>query len=279
MTMNPSALMKKKGAIEIRVDQIRPNRMNPNEMSFDLRVQLETDMRAGDYDPITVSPQNVFYHEHPEMREVTEGVTEDSSAELYIILDGEHRHMTAQTCGLETMWCYVEYWSEKDAMAHFYKRQRLRGALDPLKEAELFGFEIKVNGRSKEELIKLYNIPSEKYLRTRLEILDIIPSVGDLFYTQDKYPGRLAVSSLVAIARLPGGDQYAIALTALERNWTRDDVINEIRRIKEGRGTRQPHSHVAPPEEIPGSRPTPAQRGLHPNIARLLRRWEEDALR
>jgi len=286
MTVDLIDLMEAKGAEEIRVDLIDPNRPNPHVMSVDMQLYLEKDMGAIDYDPITVSPMLTFYKEHPEVIRKDHPEVINASVvgigkakEMYVICDGEHRWRSAQKAGLETIWCIVEFWTEKDSMAHFYKRQRIKGELDPLKEAALFQHEIQVNERSRREVIDLYNVPSMKYLRTRLAILRIGIDVVGLFYSQEDYPGILSISHLENLSRLPLGDQYKVAMLSLERNWTRDDIIDEIRRIKEGRGTRYSHASVEAPEEPPKARPTAAQRALHPNIDILLKTWQEDLLR
>lgn len=269
------ALMIKKGAKELRVDLIEPNRLNANVMGVDLMSDLETDMAALDYNPITVSPMLIFYKDHPEV--IT--IPLEEARERYVICDGEHRWLSNKNAGLETIWCLIEYWIEKDAMAHFYKRQRIKGELDPLKEAVLFQHEIRVNGRTRKWVIEEYNVPSMKYLKTRLAILKLTDAVVGLFYTQEEYPGILSISHLENLSRLPPNDQYMVAEMSLERNWTRDLLIDEIRRIKEGRGTRLSHATVEAPEEIPPSRPTQAQRGLHRNIDMLLSWWQEAMIR
>jgi len=275
MDLNPSVLMSKKGAKLISVASIQPNRLNPNEMNLSTQLHLELDMKKGDYDPITISPMNVFYHEAPEL--IT--VSLEEAKERYIICDGEHRWMCAKVIMVKEIWAYVQYWTEKDAMAHFVKRQRLRGDLDPLKEAVLFQHEIKVNGRTRDQVISLYNISSMRYLKTRLAILKVADNVIELFYTQEEFPGSLSLSHLEHLSRLPNQDQHRVALMSLESNWKRDDLADEIRRIKEGRGTRRASTTVEAPSTMPGSRPTQAQQGLHPNIDELLKEWQEQVIR
>ena len=202
------------------VGNIYPNRLNPNEMErFDVD-QLENDIRVDDYDPITISPLEVFYTAKARRDpRVTAIIPNDADpAKTYIISDGYHRHTAATRLGTHIR-AVIKHQTEADAMPHFYRRHRLRGKLNPLKEAEMFRHELDERGISREELVKLYNLSGVSYLKTRLALLNVTTNVVDLYYEPSKdLPGRLTISHLRSLSYLPKNLQFAVAMMSLERN-------------------------------------------------------------
>ena len=271
--------MSEKGE-EIPIGNIYPNRLNPNEMEpVDIK-QLKNDVLMDDYDPITVSPLGVFYTAKARKdSRVTAIIPHDADPEkTYIICDGYHRHKAASQIGITHIRAVIKHQTEADAMPHFYRRHRLRGKLEPLKEAELFRHELDERNISRAELVKLYNLSGVSYLKTRLALLNITTEVVDLYYeSPPDLPGRLTISHLRSLSFIPKNLQFAVAMMSLERNWTILELRAEVRRIKEGKGTAQ--SEIAAPDAPPGSHPTLIQRHLHQNVTRFLKPSEEKTVR
>ena len=248
------------------LDSIYPNRLNPNEMdSTDLFV-LKNDVRVDNYDPITVSPLGVFYtpeaREDPRVRAV---IPDDIDPEsTYIICDGFHRYTTASQLKMTHIRGKILHMTERDAMPFFYRRHKLRGKLDPIKEAELFRNEMKERRITAVKLVELYNLRGISYIKTRLSLLNVTTDVVNLFYEPpEDLPGRLTTDHLRTLSYLPKNMHFAVAMMSLERNWRVKDLRVEIRRIKEGKGLRAPWAETEAPGAPPSSHPTMAQRYLH----------------
>ncbi|KKL50697.1 hypothetical protein LCGC14_2302890 [marine sediment metagenome] len=260
------------------VASIFQNRLNANEMPVDKLVQLKVDVEAGDYDAITVSPLDVFYDAEARMDpRVASVIPADADPKsTYVICDGYHRHLVASQLGLANIHATVKHMTESDAMAHFYRRHKLRGEMDPIKEAELFQHELEKRGVVPSDLVKIYNLSNVSYIKTRLALLNVTMNVVDLFYMPPpEFPGKLTTEHLKSISYLPKKMQFAVAMMSLERNWRIEDIRVESKRLRAGLGLR-PTEGV---EEPPGSNPTLIQRHLHPNIDRLLKPNEEMVVR
>lgn len=249
------------------INQIFPNRFNPNEMEWGIKKRLNEAVKNDEYDPIIISPIAVFYPP-----EVIETLDEDEErgiqiwmkayrGNVYIICDGEQRFLEAKKLGLETIRAVVWSITEKDAMPYFYKRQAIHGELDPLKEAELFLWERDANGLTMVETAEKYNRSGKYYIRDRLKLLKAGPKLLDLFWEPPPdAPGKLTITHLRVIAGLPSRKwQTAVALITLHRNWTTDDTEEEVRRIKASKGLRDLKAYLAPLEHPPPTRETPVR--------------------
>ena len=169
----------------------------------------------------------------------------------------------------------IRHMTEKDAMPFFYRRHKLRGKLDTLKEAELFRSEMDERGITQPEFVKIYNLRSVNYIKTRLALFNVTTDVVDLYYkTPEDLPGKLSTEHLRALSFVPKNMQFAVAMMSFERNWRVEDIRAEVKRIREGKGLRSTDEALEGP---PGSYPTTIQRYLHPNIDRLLTPNEERA--
>jgi len=263
----------------IAVDSIYPNRLNPNEMEEVDVYQLMNDVGNDDYDPIIISPINVFYTVQARQDpRVTALIPHDADPEeTYIITDGYHRHKAATQLGLSHIRSMVKHQTEADAMPHFYKRHKLRGQMDPIKEAQLFRHEMDTRKITQAQLVELYNLTTVNYIKTRLALLNVTWRVVELYYeVPEDLPGRLSIEHLRSISFVPKNMQYAVAMMSLDRNWRVEDIRAEVKRIRGGLGLRATNGSEAGP---PGTYPTTIQRYLHPNIDRLLRPNEENTVR
>ena len=250
------------------MDRIFPNRFNPNEMDVGMMLLLDRALEEDEYDPIIISPMNVFYrgvdldlvdHDRGDGVVVNLGAIVSrgvlNPADSYVICDGEHRYKRAKKFRWTTIRVVVWSMTEKDAMPYFYKRHKVHGEFDPLKEAELFQHESVVNGLTLVEIAKKYNLHGKQYIHNRLKLLQVSASVMNLFYEPPEgSPGRLSITHLRVLSFLPKGLQKPVALMSLERNWTSKDIEAEVRRIKEGKGIRGPTAKKEAPDEPPPPR-------------------------
>ncbi|KKM23270.1 hypothetical protein LCGC14_1616900 [marine sediment metagenome] len=274
------------------VASIFQNRLNANEMEIVKFGQLKLDIKAEDYDAITVSPVDVFYDAEARMDpRVTEFIPADADVtDLYIICDGFHRHKGASQLGLIHIRAVIKHMTESDAMAHFYRRHKIHGEMNPILEAEMFRQEIETRGITIAKLAEIYNLTSASYVKTRLALLNVTMDVVDLFYMPPAdFPGKLTTEHLKSISYLPKNMQFSVAMMSLERNWRIEDIRIECNRIREGKGLRPvgafkkvTTTRWVPTEGVegpPSSNPTLIQRHLHPNIDRLLNPSEERVVR
>lgn len=255
--------------IHVPIENIFPNRLNPNVMKdWGPRLRLRSDIKADDYDPIIVSPATTFYGETlNEIIYESESGTQVafttmlerfkiSPKDAFVICDGEQRHREAIEVGLTEIRCKIEYWSEDDAMPHFYKRQTIRGEMDPFKEAELFLYERRVKGLELKEIKEKYNLGSTTYIRNRLRMYKVVDAVLRLFWDPpEKAPGKLTYSHLEEISRVPMKYQRPVALMSLYRNWTAKNVRTEARRIKAQKGIRDVRAYIEAATNSPPPRP------------------------
>lgn len=271
--------MVEKGEL-ILVARIYPNRLNPNEMKVDDFIQLKKDVRDGNYDPIKISPLEVFYTPEARMDPRVMAVIpmDADGSTTYIISDGFHRHKAAKELGHMQIRALIMHQTELDAMPYFWRRHKLRGEMDPIKEAELFRHEMDVRDVTWAELAEIYNLSGENYIKTRLALLNVTMDVVELFYKPPEgVPGKLSVEHLRSISFVPKNMQFAVAMMSLDRNWRVEDIRAEVKRIRAGKGLRSTDGEGL--EVPPGSYPTTMQRYLHTNIDRLLKPNEERVVR
>jgi len=86
--------------MKIPADRIEPNKFNPNVMSHESYAALKADILRGDYDPIVVSPKNVFYSDNSLPRD------------RYVIVDGEHRWRGCLDLGISDV-AAISGWSQR----------------------------------------------------------------------------------------------------------------------------------------------------------------------
>ncbi len=290
--MRIDARVEKMSELKLPVANIFPNRLNANEMPYDKLMQLKIDVKADDYDAITVSPVDVFYDAKARMdpRVLSVIPADADPKKTYVICDGDHRHQVTSQLGLTHIRVVIRHMTESDAMCHFYRRHQIHGEMDPIKEAELFRQELENRGVTMAKLAEDYNLTSVSYIKTRLSLLNVTMEVISLFYTPPAdFPGKLLTEHLKSISYLPKNMQYAVAMMSLERNWRIADIRSEVKRLREGLGLRPVEEFkkvtttvLVPADGIkepPSSNPTLIQRHLHPNIDRLLKPNEERVVR
>lgn len=170
--------------VQVPVDHIEENKFNPNVMpkeEFDL---LKQDMKdtGKDHeltiDPILISPIRIFYGD-PTLQE-----------DRYVVVDGKHRWQSAKEIVEEgdqtwtTIPARIRPVIEAVAKALNYRKNKERGHLDPLLEAQLFASEIE-GGLTQKEIAEKYNV-SRPYVGVRLSLTRITPVVTKLFREPEK---------------------------------------------------------------------------------------------
>jgi ParB-like chromosome segregation protein Spo0J len=229
--------------MDVKVNRIIPNRLNPNLMDSDKFKLLMNAVARGEYDPIIISPAKRFYTPKDLEKGVTTilpngsviGLTNRNYEGFYIICDGFHKWSAALALNFSTIKADVKELTENEAMPYYYQRHNLRGNHDPLKEAELFRHERRVNKRSRKEIIELYNLPGEGYLKTRLRLGNLVEGVVELYYSGlPDAKGELNFSHLREIATLPKRHQIKLATLCIQNGWTTRELEAETMRIKHG---------------------------------------------
>lgn len=226
---------------EIDIDLIWPNRFNPNVMGQEAFTSLLKDVEIDDYDALIISPASTFYAESKAKiilkRTIPGTEQEQYQTNLfgqYVICDGEHRWKALWIKDKRKIRAEVWHMTEGEAMAYFYKRQWIRGLMDPFKEAELFRHELMDNGLTFAEVGEKYNITRSR-IRKRLTLNNICMEAAALFYKQpEDRVGDLTVSHLRELAVLPPKYQVAVSMMIMKKGWTTRDVATEAQRIRAG---------------------------------------------
>jgi ParB/RepB/Spo0J family partition protein len=161
------------------LDRIEPNKFNPNVMSAEEFENLKADMKAAgpehDYaiESIIVSPKCVFYSD-PSL-----------PADIFVIVDGFNRWSSAKEIGWDSIPYESRNVTEDVAKAINYRRNKERGNIDSLKEAELFKSELD-KGLKQEEIAGKYNV-SRSYVASRLQLLKLDEKVVEAFREPKKF--------------------------------------------------------------------------------------------
>ncbi len=155
--------------MDLPVSSLEPNKFNPNVMSPEAKESLKEDMkRLGPkhdlrIDDIVVCPKNVFYN-NPEF-----------PSDRYVIIDGEHRWTNAVELEWPTIPCEIRTLGEDIAKAYNFRKNRERGQLDPVKEAELFNSE----KLKQDQIARKYNV-TRSYVASRLSLIQLDEKVKEM---------------------------------------------------------------------------------------------------
>lgn len=157
----------------VNVDQIEKNTFNPNVMSQEDFESLKQGMKVTGpkhvlaIDRLIISPKNVFYNDPK------------AEPEIFVIVDGEHRWTAAKELGWDSVPCEILDIGEELARAMNYRRNRERGSLDPLKEAQLFKLEVDA-GLTQQSIGLKYNV-SQQYVGARLGLIKLGTKVVEIY--------------------------------------------------------------------------------------------------
>lgn len=177
---------------DIPVEQIDPNKFNPNVMTKEEFDTLCLDMKntgpedAVSVKPILVSPKKLFYN--------------DPKAERnrYVIIDGEHRWRAAKINKWPVIPCEVEELSEDLGHIINYRRNKERGHIDPVKEAKLFKMQVD-KGLKHGEIASAFVVDRTTVVK-RLSLLNITTETWKALEGVPR--GTLAVSHFEPLATL-----------------------------------------------------------------------------
>lgn len=151
--------MANRPTLKLPVDKIEPNKYNPNIMPENLYDSLKQSVKEKEYDPIIVAPKDVFYGDSQLPRDE------------YVIIDGEHRWKAAKELKQKNIVAEIRDTGEKEARAVSYQRNRERGTIDPIKEAQLFKLELD-EGMMQKEVAEKYHV-SASQVSERLRLLQL----------------------------------------------------------------------------------------------------------
>lgn len=246
----------------IPVDHLEENTWNPNVMVPEKFEALKVDVVAGEYNPVDVSPKDVFYGD-PEL-----------PGDRYVIVDGAHRWLAAVEGDVGDIAINVKPMTEAEAKAYNYRKNWERGDMDPIKEAALFQSEIDAYDFTQEQIAEKYH-RSRAHVSNRLRLLNVSEPVKKLYrepekgleellkvkvgreiveanpqetYTEEQLEemvevtmedrdvaprGALTASHMEALAGLPERMQSHVATKIVEENLTVRDTENFVRLVKD----------------------------------------------
>lgn len=217
----------------IPVEEIEPNKFNPNVMS-DVEYQtLKEDMQTHGVqgvDPILVSHKGVY--ELPVPIDKLPGGAWDKAFTVkgYIIVDGEHRWRIAKELGWKEIRARSESIREEDAKTICYRRNRERGTIDPMKEAALFKSEL--DKMSQKAVAGKYGV-DQSTVSHRLSLLKVDPQV--LKSVHELPRGIVTISHLEPLATLDVEDQKQVAKDILDhaKHWNQPMTVKDVEQAAE----------------------------------------------
>lgn len=245
----------------VPLEWLEPNPWNPNVMDPEAFEDLKADVIAGDYEPLVASPKNVFYGD-PEL-----------PSDRYVIVDGEHRWRAAVEADVGYVDVDIRLMTEAEAKSYNYRRNSIRGSMDPVKEGELFDGDVEELGseeavaerygrsrsyvagrrslvRLAEPVKQLHRAPKKGFEALKKEELaaDIVGSNPTEAYTEQEVTemvdatweeqkivprGTLTKSHMEAITGLPEESQKQVATKIVEENLTVRDTETVVRLVHE----------------------------------------------
>lgn len=205
---------------EISPQKIHPNAFNPNVMPHDLYNNLRQRMIAEGpmgIDPILVSPAGVFYGKA-------------GLADEYVAVDGYHRWKLSVELKWDAIRCDVQNLTEDQAKQVSYSRNKLRGTMDPFREAALFQSMLK-DLETQENVAEYFGV-DRTLVANRLSLLKLPDEVKAL---SSKVPrGTLSTSHLEAISSVPDKNvQKELAKETVERDMNMRELERRVSWEKE----------------------------------------------
>jgi len=134
----------------LRIDRVWPNNYNANIMDEEKFAALLEDFK--------------------QQRPVKPIIVRDMK-DHYEIVDGFHRWKAARQAGLALIKAEIRTMTDDEARVYNYKVNRVRGTIDPIKEARLFASELQ-KGLTQEQVAEKYGV-DRTVVTHRLSLLDI----------------------------------------------------------------------------------------------------------
>jgi ParB/RepB/Spo0J family partition protein len=139
------------GISVLNVRNVVPNSFNPNVMDDEKYRELVEDFKEKHFvEPIIVRPQ---------------------SKDKYEIVDGFNRWRACKEAGLALIKAQIRTMDDDQARVYCYKINRVRGTIDPIKEAHFFGVEVE-KGLTHEQIAAKYGL-ARNTVTERLGLLSI----------------------------------------------------------------------------------------------------------
>lgn len=160
-----------KKAVLISIEKIKPNSWNPNEMDQDTFEHLMNDINENGFgDPITVRP------------------IQGAGPYEYEIVDGEQRFTAAVKLGYLEVPCFIEEVDDFEARVLTIRRNKERGAFNPLKLAENILFlQKRFNAKQLEKMIGF----KEAELKDYLKLLDLPSDIKAMIKAQKEHEQKI----------------------------------------------------------------------------------------
>jgi|TARA_R100001530_G_scaffold62534_1_gene45008 ParB/RepB/Spo0J family partition protein len=134
------------GYEQVKVEDIKPNEYNPNEMTAGMMDHLVKEIkRSGFLQPVLLNQNK-------------------------IIIDGEHRWLAAKQCELKEIPAVLIELSDSDAKITTINMNKIKGELNPHKFAELLS-DLKTDIET-DEIIKTFNLSIDE-INTYAELLEV----------------------------------------------------------------------------------------------------------
>lgn len=193
--------------------------LHPNDDLEGLKELADSIKEMGQINPILVRPKG----------------------ERYQVLAGHRRLKACRTYGIPFLKAIVRPLEDKEAMIACILENAQRIESDPFKEAELFQKLMQEHQMSQAEVAKKFG-KSDGYVRTRLKLLGLTPSVKQFFQE-----GNLNLSVAAEIAKVANErDQQILASDLMER----PEKTERAKAIVEGFQKYKEEMQNAPPAEV-----------------------------
>lgn len=198
----------------VEIDKIRPNRYNPNEMSEEeFNTLVENMRREGPpgTNPLEIRPLD---------------------ASTWEIIDGFHRHKGAKLLGWKKIRCTVREVDEDRAQEINYAKNKLRGHINPWKEAEMFSSAWRKFG-SQEAVAKKFGVTRNHVVSTLA--LGKIPSE-----IREKIPHNTNRSILEVLASIEGLSEQKAFIMKIFNGITVRQAEYYLRKLKQTEESEEP---------------------------------------
>nr|MDO8082850.1 hypothetical protein [Candidatus Freyarchaeota archaeon] len=147
---------------------LEPNKFNANVMEDAEYQAMRLDVREGRYDDVIVSPKDVFYGD-PSLPH-----------DKFVICDGFNRWRAVNDEKLPGIKIEIRPMTEEEARVYGYRKNVLRGHMDPFKVAELWKWESD-RGMKYKDIAARYGVDKSTVSET-ISLLDLNPEVVKFYH-------------------------------------------------------------------------------------------------
>jgi len=209
--------------MNIRVDKIEANAWNPNQMDPALYENLKAHMIAEgslSVDPLIVTPKNIY------------ACDPEQPSDVYVLVDGEHRWKASLEIGWEDIRCDVQNLHEGEAKSISYKRNKMRGTIDPYKEAELFK-SMQTVLRTQQAVANFFGV-TRLLVTKRLAMLKTSDGVREVYEDQSVPRGTLTISHVETVSAIKDvGARKDLVEKIVDYRWSVRDTEERVKGVKQ----------------------------------------------